>query len=92
MIFFPCLQDKSGKSCGSDSDVWYQFVEGGAGLDSGLAACSDNDPDLEAAVNCLAEQEENSSFIEHELNKAEDEVCINIKTKRVLRRLGGRQN
>lgn len=76
-------KDNSGKSCGSDSDVWYQFVEGGAGLDSGLAACSDNNPDLEAAVNCLAEQEENISFIEHELNKAEDEISSDDSSETV---------
>lgn len=92
MIFFPCLQDNPGESFGDDNDVWYQYVEGGAGLDQGLAASSDDDRDLEAAVNCLAEQVENIGIIEHVLNKEEDEVCINIKTKNVLRRLGVQYN
>lgn len=92
MIFFQCLQDNPGESFGGDNDVWYQYVEGGAGLDHGLAACSDDDRDLEAAVNCLAEQVENIGIIEHVLNKEEDEVCLNIITKKVLRRLGVQYN
>lgn len=76
-------KDNPGESFGGDNDVWYQYVEGGAGLDHGLAACSDDDRDLEAAVNCLAEQVENIGIIEHVLNKEEDEISSDDSSETV---------
>lgn len=68
-----------------DHDVWY-CVEGGAGLDVGLAAGSDDDSDLEAAVNCLAENVEKFDFLEHVhdvLIKEDDEISSDDSSETV---------